>query len=49
MCTSPVAIAFAETGEDLLGALGVAEARQGVYQPCPRRGGDQLRRGEMPG
>ena len=44
-----VAVLFAELGEGLLGALGLAEAHQGLQQPCPRRRDEVVRCGEMPG
>ena len=40
---------FAEAGEDLLGALGLAETHQGVQQVAPHRRGEQVRRGQVPG
>ena len=36
-----VAVLVVELGQDLLGALGLAEAHQGVQQQCPRPRGEQ--------
>ena len=40
---------FAEAGQDLLGALGLAETHQGVQQQCPHRRDEQVRCGQVPG
>ena len=43
------AVLVAELGEGLPGALGLAEAHEGVQQQSPRRHDEVVRRGEAPG
>ncbi len=43
------AVLVAEVGEGLLGAFGLAEAHQGLQQPCPHYRNEVVRRSEMPG
>jgi hypothetical protein len=40
---------LAEVGEGLLGAFGLAEARQGLRLPGRRRRNEVARRGQVPG
>jgi hypothetical protein len=42
-------VGFALADEDLLGRFGLAEAHQGVHKPCPRRRGERVLRGQVPG